>query len=225
MSPEARTLFNAVKLAGGSVIGTPQSVSKVRAQSEPASVFFGHQTAMITYSMSDFNSSLCLRACGEEITYNDEDLALNLPAEYKARWRRITSNPVAAAHFSEACMEQLCSILLGFPHDESQQRDGEGIFGTIYYYEFKPETNQRHWLHWHGMITQQEQQTRTLLEALKRPETRETVFRFMKNIQHQMLSDEFYHCFDCAKATESSQQATGEAEPDDHANTDKSPAR
>ena len=154
MGREARTLFNAVKVVVGNVIGTPQSVSKVRAQSETASVFFGHQTAMITYSMSDYNSSLCLRACGENIEYDDQSHALNLPTEYKARWRRITSNPIAAAHFAEVCMEQLCRVLLGFPHDESKQRDGEGIFGTIYYYEFKPETNQRHWPNYYGIALQ-----------------------------------------------------------------------
>ena len=62
---------------------------------------------------------------------------------------------------------------------------------------FKHECTQRGNLHWHGMVTQREQQTDILMAALENPEMRDYIFAFMKGIQHQIISELYYHCPAC----------------------------
>jgi hypothetical protein len=109
-SAHVKEMHRSVRIAGANIIGSPQSLGKIRALNEASTNMNGHCTTFVTLNMESAKSSLCIKACGVDVTFDLNGIAQNVPATQQERWRLVTSNPCAAARFAELFVEPFCYI-------------------------------------------------------------------------------------------------------------------
>ena len=195
--PGVRALFNAWKATGGHVLGSPQSFMSLRSQIWGMWNVLGPFSLFINLCPSEEHAQLCFELEGHKYVFNDDDRGtpasradthVSRPSVIECR-RRNAADPRAAAAYFVVLLAAFARHFLGWELDPARKLDKPGMFGDVLGWFFKPETNQRGYLHTHALAVIARLQLKRLRAMLNNPAFKSHTLAFLESLMCQYLPD------------------------------------
>lgn len=146
-------------------------MASLRSQNNGLWDAYGHFTMMLNLNPASKHMRITFKLAGHDYGFTSDGTPDAKAPDGKQRWRILARNPYACAKAAYIFLRAFCSELLHFPVGAEEQHSPEiCMFGRVMAYSFKPETNSRGEIHFHGLIIQPLLLADNLQATLEKPE-------------------------------------------------------